>query len=128
LGGQALRGTFRKKRALKNFLLVTSPPPPPLHPKKNFGQCTILGVKNFSGHTTVFPKYEKNFPEMPKNSPHIWYFPPKLRHFSGNNIDLSFQKGTLQPKKGQLPKLGGAPTPLILIKKSITISFKYFTK
>jgi hypothetical protein len=27
--------------------------------------------KNFSGHTPIFPKYEKNFPETPKNFPDI---------------------------------------------------------
>jgi hypothetical protein len=44
--------------------------PPPVA-KKIFGQCTILGVKKFSGHTPIFPKDEKNFPETPKNFPDI---------------------------------------------------------
>jgi hypothetical protein len=48
--------------------------------------------KNFSGHTTVFPKYEKNFPEIPKTFPDICYFFPKLKHFSENNR-LKFSKG-----------------------------------
>jgi hypothetical protein len=30
------------------------PPPPPPRRQKNFGQCTILGVQKFFGHTKIF--------------------------------------------------------------------------
>ena len=59
LGGQALRGTFRKKRALKN-LFFGDPPPTPVV-KKISVSVPFWGSKNVSGHTTVFPKYEKIF-------------------------------------------------------------------
>jgi hypothetical protein len=32
---------------------LTPSPPPPRH-QKNFGQCTILGVQKFFGHTKIF--------------------------------------------------------------------------
>jgi hypothetical protein len=109
------------------FAPLRRPPPPLVSVGVPFWES-----KNFSGHTPIFPKYEKNFPETHKNFPDIWYFSPKLKHFYGNNIDLSFQKcaldkkynfneifsrrkkGTLQPKKGHLPKLGGAWPPRFL--------------
>ena len=134
VGGAKLWGAlFEKKGHLKIFFWVNSPPPPPPTPppvaKKISVSVPFRGSKHFSGNTTVFPKNEQIFLKIPKNFPHIWYFSPKLKHFSGNNIDWSFQKcalgkkcnfneifsrrkkGTLQPKKGHLPKLGGAWRP-----------------
>jgi hypothetical protein len=57
-----------------------------------------LGVKNFSGHTPIFPKDEKNFPETPKNFPDILYFPPKLKHFDNISKSLS-----------EIAEFGGGP-------------------
>jgi hypothetical protein len=54
--------------------------------------------KKFSVYTTFFLKYEKNFPDIPKKFPDIWYFSRKWKHFSGNNIDSSFQKYALVKK------------------------------
>jgi hypothetical protein len=55
LGGPGFEGHFsRRKRASKKFFWRPYLPPPPL------GQCSILGVKEFSGHP-------KNFPDIPKN-------------------------------------------------------------
>ena len=38
----------------KIFLDDLPPPPPPPRRQKNFGQCTILGVQKFFGHTKIF--------------------------------------------------------------------------
>jgi hypothetical protein len=126
-GGQALSGTFRRKKGhLKIFF--GNPPPP--------GQCTIFrsvyhfrSQKFFPNIPQFFPKYEKNFPLIPINFLDIWYLSPKFKYFSANNIDWSFQKcplgkkcnfnenfsrkkkGTLLPEKGHLPKLGGGGWP-----------------
>ena len=45
-----------KKFFRRKLFLTTSPPPPPPPPRrqKNFGQCTILGVQKFFGHTKIF--------------------------------------------------------------------------
>jgi hypothetical protein len=102
LGGQALSGTFRKKKASK----------------------IIFQIYHF------FFKYEKIFPDIQKNFPDVWYFSRKLKTFSGNNLNSSFhkcplgkkcnlndiftqEKGTLLPGKGHLAKLGwpGSPWP-----------------
>jgi hypothetical protein len=72
-------------------------PPPPVAKKFSIG-VPFWESKNFSGHTPIFPKYENIFPETPKNFQDIWYFSPKLKHFSGNNIDWSFQKCALGKK------------------------------
>jgi hypothetical protein len=56
-GGQDLRGTFRIKKASKNFfpeMLATG------------GGGGVIS-KIFSGYTTFFRKYEKNFPDIPEN-------------------------------------------------------------
>jgi hypothetical protein len=64
------------------------------HLKKSFPDIP----KKFSGYTTFFPKYEKKFSDIPKNFQDIWYFPRKLKKFSGNIIDSSFQKCPLGKK------------------------------
>ena len=99
MGGQALRGTFRKKRASKNFF------PEMLstgggrgvggHLKKIFRTYQ----KNFPDISHFFlNNYEKNFPDIPKNFPDIWYFSRKRKKFSGNSIVASFQKCPLGKK------------------------------
>jgi hypothetical protein len=54
--------------------------------------------KIFSGYITFFPKYEKNFPHIPKNFPDLCYFSMKLKKFSRNNMNSSFQKCPLGKK------------------------------
>jgi hypothetical protein len=66
----------------------------------------------------------KNFSDIPKNFPDILYFPRKLKKFSGNNINSSFQKckksnlnDIIQARKGHFPEKGhfgklGGPGPL----------------
>ena len=39
----------------EQLILATSPP----RRQKNFGQCTILGVQKFFGHTKIFRKHHK---------------------------------------------------------------------
>jgi hypothetical protein len=56
----------------KNFSganLFGRPPPPPRR-QKSFGQCTILGVQKFFGHTKIFRNIILIFPilgNFPKN-------------------------------------------------------------
>jgi hypothetical protein len=70
---------------LKN--LFRRPPAPPPSPKKFSVSVPFSESKNVFGHTPIFPKDEKIFPETPKNFQDIWYFSPKLKHF--DNISKS---------------------------------------
>ena len=75
-GGQALRSTFRLKRAPKKFfleMLATGEK----SSQKNFPDIP----KKFSGHITFFPENDKKFPDVLKNFPEISYFFPKITKF-----------------------------------------------
>ena len=50
-------GAFSAKKNFPENIIFDDLPPPP-H-QKNFGQCTILGVQNFSRHNTNFPDVTK---------------------------------------------------------------------
>ena len=45
-------GAFCAKKFFRRKLFLTTSPPP--RRQKNFGQCTILGVQKFFGHTKIF--------------------------------------------------------------------------
>ena len=45
------------KKFFRRKLILTTPPP---RRQKNFGQCTILGVKKFFGHTKIFRNINHN--------------------------------------------------------------------
>jgi hypothetical protein len=59
-GGQALRGTFRIEKAPRG--------------EKGGGEGLRTYQKNCAGYTTFFPKYGKNFPDIPKNFQDTSYF------------------------------------------------------
>ena len=45
-------GAFSAKNVFPEKIIFDDLPPP--RRQKNFGQCTILGVQNFFGHTKIF--------------------------------------------------------------------------
>jgi hypothetical protein len=67
------------KKFFRRRLLFGRPPPPPTRRRqKNFGQCTILGVQKFFGHTKIFRNIQifpilGNFPKNWQNLSHFFY-------------------------------------------------------
>ena len=90
--------------------------PPPVA-KKISVSVPFWESKKFSGHTPISPKYDKIFPETPKNVPDIFYFSPKLKHFSRNprnvlsNFLWSFLSGAPKVRR---PPVTGHPDTLPL--------------
>jgi hypothetical protein len=69
--------------------------PPPPRRQKNFGQCTILGVKNFFGHTKIFRniilifQILRTFPQNLQNWSHFFYTKPILPDCRANIARLA---------------------------------------
>ena len=59
-------GAFSEKKFFPEKIIFDdlTPPTPPRR-QKNFGQCTILGVQKFFGHTKIF-RDNTNFPDITK--------------------------------------------------------------
>jgi hypothetical protein len=65
-----------KKIFLRKLFLTTSPPP-----RRQIGQCTILGVQEFFGHTQIFRKHHTNFPDITKFAAKLTQFLTKFTEF-----------------------------------------------
>jgi hypothetical protein len=58
-------GAFSAKKFFPEKIIFDDlPPTPPPRRQKNFGQCTILGVRKFFGHTKIFR--DTNFQDITK--------------------------------------------------------------
>jgi hypothetical protein len=55
-------GAFSAKKIFPEKIIFDDLPP---RRQKNFGQCTILGVQKFFGHTKIF-RDNTNFPDITK--------------------------------------------------------------
>ena len=87
-----------KKIFRRKLFLTTSPPPIPLRPQKNFGQCTILGVQKFFGHTKIFRDIIQIFKISQNNTishkiyricPIFLYYKPILPDCEANIVRLA---------------------------------------
>jgi hypothetical protein len=81
-----------KKIFRRKLFLTTSPP----RRQKNFGQCTILGVQKFFGHTKIFRDIIQIFQISQNNTishkricPIFLYYKPILPDCEANIVQLA---------------------------------------
>ena len=99
--------------------------PPPPRRQKNFGQCTILGVQKFFGHTKIFRNIILifpmlwNFPKKWQNLSHFFYIKPILPDCRANIARLAWfaqQTGGAGAPPAPPP---GTPMHIVCLVKSV---------
>ena len=90
-------GAFSAKKNFPDKIIFDDVPPPPRR-QKHFGQCTILGVRKFFGHTKIFRDIIQIFKISQNNTishkidricPIFLYYKPILPDCEANIVRLA---------------------------------------